>query len=465
MKNQIARKGLFLVMAMMALAVTGCPHNDYTVQLKPAGANVVRTLTFYRADVLNTNSGSPNYQTFDQEELAMIAGQYPAGSLTNDGNWHCIKGEFGNSLPDDVGGAGSYTNLTTSLGYAGFYVERFRGNDDLAGMVERRFKVADQLTDILIGWSKAELGRQPGYGQLHEFLDSHFRQDLKNASSYCWEGLLIDERQTNAAEEFAVRFGQYLYERDYFKLGEIPNLDVMFTSGDSKAENLWVQRLVARKMGVPDSAAIPAWLDFLADDAATEKSFTNYFAHTELYRAKVKEWKKEKKSKPEAKQPDPDSVSGDLWAQLVGIDFNLFDATPDHLTVKLSLPSEPLHCNGQWNEADKQVVWKSDIQARTNSMHLPFSCYANWAQAGEEFQKGHLGKVAFDGEDLVQYCLWRCSLDGQRGAQWDAFLAGLKPDEHLVARVRAFRFTGEDLTATNGVSSAYPRGLFENALK
>jgi len=368
-------------------------------------------------------------------------------------------------LPDDVGGAGSYTNLATRLGEAGFYVERFRGNDDLWDMAETRFKAADQLTDLLIGWSKAELGRQPGYGQLHEFLDAHFRQDLKNASCYCWEGQLINGRQTNAAEEFAVRFGQYLYERGYFKLSEVPNLAVMLSDGDSKTGRQWVRRLVARKMGVPDNAAIPVWLNFLSDDAATEKSFTNYFAHTEFYRAKVREWKRERKSKPKAKPPDPESISGDLFLQLMGIDFNLLGDTADHLTVKLALPSEPLHSNGQWNEEDKEVVWKSDLQTRTDTNHLPISCYANWATADEGFQRAHLGKVAFHGDDLVKYCLWRRSLDGPRGAEWDAFLTGLHPEPDLVARVSAFRFTGEDSLATNGVSSAYPRGLFEDVLK
>jgi len=462
MKKHLSRLGLFLFMMAIVLAVTGCPDNDYTVQLKPADAVMLRTLTFYRADGTNTKTGTPNYQTFDPDELAMIAGQYPAGHLTNDGDWHCIGGEFGNSLPDDVGGSGSYTNLTTRLGNAGFYVERFRGNDDLSDMAERRFKAADQLTDILIGWSKAELGRQPGYGQLHKFLDAHFRQDLKNASSYCWEGQLINERQTNAAEEFAVRFGEYLYERGYFKLSEVPDLAVILASSDSQAGQLWIQRLVARKMGVPDDAAIPACLDFLADEAATEKSFTNYFVHTQFYRAKVKEWKNERKSKPAAKPPDPESVSADLFGQLVGLDFNLFGDTPDHLTVKLSLPAGPLHSNGQWNQADKQVVWQSDLQARTDTNHLPFACYANWVQPDEAFQKAHLGKVALHGDDLVQYCLWRRSVDERRGAEWDAFVAGLNPAGDLVARVRAFRFAGED---TTGVSSSYPRGLLENALK
>ena len=113
---------------------------------------------------------------------------YPPHSLTNDGLRYIARGEFTNELPADVGGAGAYTHLTNSLGEAGFYVERFRGNDDLAGMTERRFKAADQLADLFIGWSRMELGQEPGYDQLHQFLDADFRRDLKNLGAYLWEG-------------------------------------------------------------------------------------------------------------------------------------------------------------------------------------------------------------------------------------------------------------------------------------
>jgi hypothetical protein len=81
-----------------------------------------------------------------------------------------------------------------------------------------------------------------------------------------------------------------------------------------------------------------------------------------------------------------------------------------------------------------------------------------------------LGKVAVAGDDLAQYCLWRCSQGEQRGGEWDNFLASLKPGSSLPSKLDAFRFTDETDQATNDepklVSpSTYPRELLKNALK
>jgi len=75
--------------------------------------------------------GTTNIQAFEPGELAAITALYPANNLINVGNRYTIQGEFSNELPNDVGGAGAYNHLTNSLGEAGFYMERFRGNDDL----------------------------------------------------------------------------------------------------------------------------------------------------------------------------------------------------------------------------------------------------------------------------------------------------------------------------------------------
>jgi hypothetical protein len=156
-------KALPFALAAMAFVVTGCPHNQYIVQLKPRGNTIERTLVFYREDGVNTVTGIPNYQPFDAAELAAITSLYPAQGLANDGKRCVVRGEFINELPNDVGGAGTYANLATSLGEVGFYAERFRGNDDLASLAERRGKAADGLTDLLAGWSQMELGRERGY--------------------------------------------------------------------------------------------------------------------------------------------------------------------------------------------------------------------------------------------------------------------------------------------------------------
>src|SRR5476649_666538 len=98
-------------LAAMVLFVTGCPDNRYIVQLKPHGGAIERTLEFYREDGMNTNTGLPNYQAFDQAELAAIIALYPAGGLKSDGDHHVARGTFSHVMPHDVGGCGAYTNL------------------------------------------------------------------------------------------------------------------------------------------------------------------------------------------------------------------------------------------------------------------------------------------------------------------------------------------------------------------
>src|ERR1700722_17826591 len=115
------KKYLVMCLAIVALLVTGCPQNQYTVELKPHGKVMERKVLFYRQDGTDTN-GVPKYQGFDTNELAAITAAYPPGAVTNEGDQHFATGEFGTAMPVDVGSAGSYTNQATSLGSAGFYV-------------------------------------------------------------------------------------------------------------------------------------------------------------------------------------------------------------------------------------------------------------------------------------------------------------------------------------------------------
>ncbi|MGD0411024.1 MAG: hypothetical protein ABSC18_04920 [Verrucomicrobiota bacterium] len=457
-----------LALAALALVATGCPSNQYIVQLKPQGNRIERTLVFYRQDGVDANTGAPNYKPFDTNELSAIAALYPAAGLTRQGERYVARGVFTNQMPADVGGAGAYANLTNSLGEAGFYAERFRGKDDLAGITEKRVQAAEQLADMILGWSRMELGGEPGYDKLRQFLDVDFRRDLKNLGAYWWEGRLTGAYSTNAGEEFAVRFGQYLCERGYFTLEEIPGLFSDVSGNDPQAIFGRIQRLVARKMGVPDAQPVPAPLAFLADEAKTEESFGKYLAGTKLYRAQLKQWEEDKILKPDLAQPDPMDLAKDALNTM--IESGTFEQE-DHLAVQLSLPSAPAHSNGRWDEALQQVIWDTGIEERDKAVQLPFTCYASWTRADEKFQKEHIGKVALTGDDLATYCLWRSSLDARRGGEWEAFLAGLQPGGGLVERIEAFRFSGEPAPAGTNVQqnipspSAWPRQLLKTALQ
>ncbi len=86
-------------------------------------------------------------------------------------------------------------------------------------------------------------------------------------------------------------------------------------------------------------------------------------------------------------------------------------------------------------------------------------------------QKEHFGGVVLTGDELTEYCLWRSGQDKQRGDEWDAFLAGLRPGSELVKKLDAFRFPGEpDQAGTNSQQkvpshSVYPRELLKAALR
>ena len=428
-------------LAMLCTLLTGCPHNDYTVELKPESNGVERTLIFHRADGSGSN-GVPKYETFPSNELAAITAVYPAGAVTQDGQQYVAKGTFSGAMPRDVGGAGAYTNLTTSLGNAGFYVERFRGNDDLAGQAEKRFQAADQMTDLLIGWTRTQFGRERGYKKLRKFLDEDFRNDLKNAGLYFWVGQISSLSDTNAVAEFTIRFGQYLHERGYLKLANVPELYAAVEDNNGSAILKLVQRFVAEKMEIPAAEPLPESFAVLDNPAAFEQSWTNYLARSDLYRAKVEEWKRKMKTDPNLKPPQPDDVDSDLFENLLE-PFNLFGGETDHLTVKLALNHPPNHSNGNWQ--DGQVVWSNDLDP---TRPLPILCYASWSDPHTEFQEQHFGKVILDGDELTEYCLWQSGLDGKQASGWESFLAGLQPEEKIREKLEAFRFTTESASAT-----------------
>ncbi len=271
-----------------------------------------RRLTYYRADGSASN-GVPNYQELPADELARLVRLYPADRVKSQPNFFKATGEFAGALPGDVGGAGSYTNIATSLGNAGFYLERFRGEDDLAAKTARRLQATDQVTDLILGWSRAELGREPHYQDLRKFLDIQFRQDLKNLGYYIppnWQGDYsatagMSVEKARAANEKAestamFRFGQYLVEHGYLRFGDLPEVFRAFSENDDQNVARLIQRLVARKLGVPDSQSIPKSLAFLADPDAIDASWEKYLVTTSVFREKIREWEKARKSQPQA---------------------------------------------------------------------------------------------------------------------------------------------------------------------
>ncbi|HUA68439.1 MAG TPA: hypothetical protein VMA13_07820, partial [Candidatus Saccharimonadales bacterium] len=425
--------------AMLCALVTGCPSNDYTVELKPnPDGTIQRTLTFYRADGVNSN-GVPNYEDFPSNELTSIASVYPAGAIKTNGLCYVAMGEFSGSMPRDLGGVGSYTNFATSLGDAGIYMERFCGTDDLAGQLARRFQAADQLDDLAIGWTRTQFGNEAGYTNLYQFLDGNFRQDLKNGGFYAWMGEVNNLSQTNSANEYIFRFFQYLYERGYVKLSDERDVYLLLEDEEDDAAVLrLLRRILMDKMNVPASGPVPKSFAVLNDTDALDASWENYLTNSASYQARLKEWQSETNANPALARPKSDDVASDPIAILLFGSPIDFSGETDHLTVKLKLTHAPDFTNGKWQ--DGQAVWSLDFY---DNRPLPALCYAGWSDPNTQFQTNHFGSVLLDDALLSQYCFWQGTLSAGQAREWESFLATLKPGPGLKKSLENFQFTGD----------------------
>jgi hypothetical protein len=402
-----------ILFILFIIFIAGCAeeYKKYSIEMQPCDEAVERKL------ILSGN--------FSNQELERIAGLY---ERQLEHTTFC--GKFIGNLPNDVGGAGFYACFLTNMGKTTIYSERFRGKDDLNEKIEDMKLKVDQGIDFLIGWLEYELGDDPNFDNLKVFCDKNLRQDCKNIIYYLWLANTVEEYKSSAEEEFGMRAMHYLLERDYFSLQEIPLIIQRLEDNPEEEVFRLASRFVADKMGYSDSKIAAKHLAFLSDNEHMEESMEKYMPTTDLYK-QLWEKKKRQEDDPNAEPPD----INDFMAEMVGFEFDLF---PPTVEVKLACESEPFYTNGDWDEEGSQVVWSAGIAGNSE---LPTFFYNVCSDPNKQFQQEHFGRVVLGGEDLAQYCLWRKSLDEEKGKEWDTFLLSLNPTQDLEERVGSFQFS------------------------
>ncbi len=377
---------------------------------------------------------------------------------------------FDADLPSDVGGAGSYARFATPLGTLWTYTERFRGHADLGPGKEQlesdlagQRAAADHLVDLISGWLQQEIGQDPAFPRLRQFLDKDLRANLKGLLLLGWAHH-VSSAGNVGDEELAARGVQYLIERGYLTMTDVPAVARLELSNDSRRLLALAQRLLARKMGVSDREPIPASLGFLSDPNRAGKAFASYVAKTEFFQKRLEAWKQRQAGKPAAKtaaapgavaappaapaqpdaddpEPTPDGILMDLLDDMIGdwLDLQTMSA-PDTLSVKLHCGVEPLVSNGEWDEEAKTVGWSAELKTRRL---LPQFCFAVWCRPNEAAQKEHFGGLVLEGEDLAEYAMWYCGLTRGEAQEWDRFVATLRAGGNWKAALEKFRFTSD----------------------
>lgn len=465
----LASTGLLLI-----VAAGGCSSTDhYQLTLRPDEKGLDRELLCWRAK----SSGPYEWEDFPADKLAAIAKLYGVAPAAKLDQKHSFRARFEGALPSDVGGRGSYNVWVSPFGSAASYLERFGGNDDLNAQLDARRKAANRIVDHLIAWFETELGNEPQWDELRQFLDTTVRRDVENISSILLmrlvsAGALATNGSAEPDEETAppndnevwMCIWQYLIEHDYVTADDWPRLTRGLNGGDLDAP-LFAD-LIEKRLGMTADAPRPAALAFLASNKSASVSWERYLRSTPEFQKLEQAWLEAKQTDPDATPPDPSSIAFDLFT--VGfLDFKLFSDTTN-LELVLALDARPVATNGRWDAQRKEVSWNTNIDETPG---LPTVVYATWSWPNQPAQSACFGKLLLQGDSLYEYAIWYRALSDTELSEWDSFVATLKPGPELVPRLEEFRFstdpplpTGEDEPAPGSAADS-ARQLILNALK
>lgn len=425
MKNKIRN----ILLVPIVLFIYGCDDYEYHIEMTPDNDTIARTI-----------SCSKNFAPVLEEKLK--------GLYTTRIDANTYSGIFSQNLPDDVGGFGRYFHLRNSMGEITIYSERFRGKDDQAAILEDMFRIIDNFIVLVHEWTEMELGRNPNYAKLQEFITLHLGNDMKNMFLYVW---LTTTGKQISEDEWTIRLLHYFYERNYFTIDDVSWLTTSLPMMDEKELIMaGIKRVIARKMGYSSEEEISEELKFLSDENSLSQSALQLSnsEHNVPRILKMVEVYKEPNTILRLADiieitSDPNEALERVLA-LYDIDFEaildkviVLHWNNDKVTVKLNFPQKPSITNGQWDEEKKQVYWSNSI----STDDLPVLCYATFAVPDDIYQKNHLGKTLIQEDDLLEYSFWYNGLSNRQQEEWNECVGRLKGDDTIFDELRKFRFT------------------------
>jgi hypothetical protein len=471
----------FVAIASVVFAATGCQEKVYQIEQWARGEKLWRRLTVSRQQ--QGNGAKQDLSESDKAEIARIAKLYGSEAPKIAGQRATFVGAFAGDLPHDVGGDGHYVHWASPLGSVSVYVERFRGNDDLAAVLEARGKSVDQIVDLVIGWFDSELHDVADWPALRKFLDLTFRRDLHNLSLYGWLAGVRPESESKNSD-IAFRVIQYLVERHYASYEDAPALLREFSGLNQRDESqsffARIRRLLLARAGAPADGHLARRLGFLKDARSAWASWRHYFQTTPFYQRELAEFRrrKEEEERQRAKAAGPAVNAGVQKREhpVVAIDREEFERnlylesfnafldlnTGDSTRVQTSLetPREPFWTNGKYNAKQRRVEWSQQIpevgQAPNRlSREWPGFCCAAWDDPNEQAQKQLLGTVGIMRDRLFDYNLWYQGLSSREKQEWDAFLPTVRGDAKYADRLEAFVFSDEPAGRKGSESLAF----------
>lgn len=431
-----------LAFAAASSLFLGCQRKTYEVELHPDGPRMNRTLR-----VISVVSEESARATISDADRARIAPFYRDDQVTYREHEVEFSATFDHKMPADVGGAGSIDYFENRLGAVSHYMERFRGDDDLKSQLLDRQQAVDELTDLLVGWvdtafegsafeesdfEESDFEDPDVRTRLRDFVDSGLRKDLHNLLLYAWTAASIETDGIDDSDQPQVtvmaRIIQYLIERDYFDVADVPRITRAFQSESSDDVAGLIRGALIRKLDFDDSA-----LPQVAQAQWLKESLEKYLRSTPQFESLVAE---KSESGPTA-EPD----EGDVIIRLLLRIWPNFFSGGESIVVTLHLDEPPMHTNGTWDQEAKTVTWSRPLK----SSPMPAFVHATWVTADVANQMRCFGRVLVTGKDLANYTQWVAGLSTEEAKQWNGMLDSLDGQDNLDATIETlgeFQFDG-----------------------
>lgn len=428
------RMGVTLL-AVIGLLAIGCTSERFEIELKPQGDQFERTLKVSR----QTSGPKGGLQAIPDTEVERLTREYFGNAPQVDGIVHRFRGVFQDRAPQDVGGFGTWKRWDSPLGSVTFYVERFRGQDDLAGEVEARTEAVRTAVRLLADWLKDDAGDDPDFPRLHEFLTTRFQRDLMNLSLYSFATGFDQTIPELGTAGIAERVSLYLLERRYITLEELPGLVRAFEQHDEPRVAQWLKRMLARQLDLADDQPFPALFQRYDDWQAAQQRLQKYLRKTPEFAQQLEQ----SRQQGSTEHLDPLNLISEPLTRAL-FPGRLFGGS-DQVALQMQLPRMPFLTNGAWLESQNQVVWDLRVEVADpgQQRELPQICFAAWSEPNTEAQRTHFGRVVLDHADLATYGRWYHGLTTAEQAEWDAFLNRLRPSNRITLQLRGFRFRHE----------------------
>jgi len=408
-------RGILLAAALAAAAVCGCErdHVEVRVELRRDGSLHRRLRLWHTSEKREEDKGK---LLAPPEEMVARAAPHYGKPLADEEQVVRFEGTFRTVPADYAQGEdtnhGDYTVWASRLGAVGYYRERRPGRIDHHARLREAMATVDRLVDLMAIMARQRLHGEEGLDRLLAFLKQPLRRDLKEMVTYVLHAALGAPGRLpgEAGDDHLAGTGAFLIqfaeERGYFRAADLPRLLT------EKGATDWATTLVAGKMGRPLDAVLRRKLLALTEPEHGEAAYVAALEELAIPRE------------------DFEKALQALANDLVHISFG----GGTELLVSLVMPpgAQIEFSSGTRDEAGRVVSWTDSLDDRAVGMLY----FAAWTAPDEAWQKAHLGRLALQGRELMEYVFWEHSLGDEGRTAWQAALDRLDPKGDLPKQLR-----------------------------